>query len=79
MGEFLKGQFDKLLLSSLIVLAGFFVLHLIHHGTDRELVNQGMTLLASLLGSLITLITGRLFQRRNGGNGNGNGSSAPNP
>lgn len=69
--EFARLQFDKLLLALLLVLAGLFVLHLIHHNADRDSIAQGWALVSTLLGSLITIITGRLFQQRKADNGNG--------
>ena len=62
--EFAKGQFDKLLLAFLLVLAGAFLLHLMHHGADKDSIAQGWGVISTIVGSLITIITGRLFQQR---------------
>lgn len=69
--DFFKTQFDKILLSSLLILAGMWVLHVQHDPSDSRGVEQAWGVLTTILGALITTITGRLFAGRKSDNGNG--------
>jgi uncharacterized membrane protein HdeD (DUF308 family) len=57
--DFLKSQFDKIYVGVFIVLAGIFLIHVMHHSTDSSNVNQAWGLVTFFLGLLSGLITGR--------------------
>lgn len=57
--DFLKSQFDKLFIGVFLVLAGCFLLHVIHHASDSSNVNQAWGLMTFFMGLLSGLITGR--------------------
>lgn len=60
--EFVKAQFDKLLLVSVIL---FFTLTAIYafHSNEAPLATFAVDATKTLTGALLTLITGRLFNR----------------
>lgn len=65
---------DKLLLYSLVVLAGVFMLHVLHHGpADKELMAWLENAFSTILGALILILTGRISRA------NGDVPKAPNP
>lgn len=76
MKDFIKANFDKLLLATLLI---FFVLMAVYHSGAAQLADDAKL----ILGALLTLITGARLMQRNGdngnGGGNGNGKSAPTP
>jgi len=79
MKDFLKSNFDKLLLAALLI---FFVLMAVHYSSrpsEQSLADDAKL----ILGALLTLITGQRLMQRNGDNGNGNGNGkstlAPTP
>lgn len=57
--DFLKSQFDKILISLFLILAGFFLLHVMHHSTDDSQVNQSWGVVTFFLGLMSGLITGK--------------------
>lgn len=73
MSDFLKSQFDKLLLIVLVIFLSIYALHTAHHPTDAKLADWATKTSDLMTGALLTLITGgRLMQRRvdtDGGNG----------
>ena len=56
---------DKLLLYSLVLLAGIFMIHVIHDGGDKSIVDWLENAFSTVLGALILILTGRV-QRANG-------------
>lgn len=61
---------DKILLFTLVIMGGGFMLHIIHHGNpDAQLITWLENAFSTVLGALILILTGRL--KSNGGNGNG--------
>jgi hypothetical protein len=75
--DFWKSQIDKVILLVLIgAFLGVFV-HMLHHKDGDAASLQWVEKSADMAtGSLITLITGQIFNRKNG-NGNGNGNVPP--
>ena len=76
---------DKLLLYSLVILGGLFMLHILHHGQpDNQLLTWLENAFSTVLGALILILTGRI-QRADvtpGGENapaktNGNSTSTP--
>jgi uncharacterized membrane protein HdeD (DUF308 family) len=57
--DFLKSQFDKIYIGIFLVLAGCFLIHVMHHSTDTANVNQAWGLMTFFMGLLSGLITGR--------------------
>jgi len=57
--DFIKSQFDKLYIGFFLILAGAFLMHVLHHSTDSANVNQAWGLMTFFLGLLSGLITGR--------------------
>lgn len=62
MNDFIKAQFDKLLLTFLVLVCLGTVLHLIHHTADASVVNWGLSLVSGVIGALLTLITGNVLK-----------------
>lgn len=54
--DFLKQQFDKLLMSALFLIALLVGLHMIHHGTDGASVTWIENIVGQILASLLTLM-----------------------
>jgi hypothetical protein len=51
---------DKLLLYSLVLLGGLFLIHILHHGTtDEKLMSWLENSFSTVLGALILILTGR--------------------
>ena len=61
---------DKLLLFSLVLLAGFLILHIIHHGGDASTLDWAENEFSTVLGALILILTGRIA-RSDGQTANG--------
>jgi len=57
--NFWYGQFDKILVSALLLVGLAFLLHVMHHSGDSANVNQSWGLVTFFLGLLSGLITGR--------------------
>jgi len=66
MTDFIKTQFDKLLLTFLVLVSLGVVLHLIHHTADASVINWGLALVSGIVGSLLTLITGNVMKSQAG-------------
>jgi len=63
MKEWLIHNTDKLLLYSLVVLGGIFMIHLLHHGSpDEKLLAWLENAFSTVLGALILILTGRTSQ-----------------
>lgn len=58
MKDFLKSQFDKLLLSFFLVLFTAVVLFLFKHGADTKVLDWAANAFSSFMGALLGLITG---------------------
>ena len=69
--DFLKAQFDKILLAILFVLGAHFVF-VASHMNQPALVSWLESIVSGFSGALLTLITGRL-QAKSGGSTNQNG------
>jgi len=68
---------DKLLLYSLVILGGVFMMHVIHHGgSDAQLLTWLENAFSTVLGALILILTGRIARA---GNGSTNGTPPPPP
>ena len=61
--DFLKSQFDKIYIGVFLVMAGCFLLHVMHHASDSANVNQAWGLMTFFMGLLSGLITGRHIGR----------------
>ena len=57
--SFWYSQFDKLLISVMLLIALAFLLHVMHHSGDSANVNQAWGVVTFFLGLLSGLITGR--------------------
>lgn len=57
--DFIRQQFDKLLVAGFLLLSAAFLIHLIHHGGDQANVNQGWGIIQYFLGLFGGLVTGR--------------------
>lgn len=57
--DFFKSQFDKILITVLMIMAACFLLHVMHHANDSANVNQAWGLMTFFMGLLSGLITGR--------------------
>ena len=58
---------DKILLYSLVLLTGYIVVHIVHHGdVDQSALAWAENAFSTVLGALILILTGRI-QRTNGG------------
>ena len=65
MADFVKVQFDKLLLVFLVLFLAVYALHTAHHSADVKLAEWATKTSDLCTGALLTLITGgRLMQRR---------------
>jgi hypothetical protein len=62
---FLKSQFDKILISALLLFLMFFWQHAIHHNVDPATVQWLEKSIDILTGSLGTLVTGQMFRGSN--------------
>jgi hypothetical protein len=61
-----KAQFDKLLLTGLLlILVGVF-LHALHHAADVGTINWFTNTIGQVLAALLTLMVGRSMNTRNG-------------
>lgn len=67
-------NFDKILISLLLLIFACLSYYGNHSGPDSQFTNWATTTASNLSGALITLITGRLF-RSSDRNGNGNGGN----
>lgn len=61
--DFFKSQFDKLFIGVFLILAGCFLIHVMHHASDSQNVNQAWGLMTFFMGLLSGLITGRHIGR----------------
>ena len=57
--DFIRQQFDKLLVSLFLVLACAMLMHLIHHQGDQANTNQAWGVVQFFLGLFGGLVTGR--------------------
>lgn len=57
--NFWYDQFDKILISVLLLIGLAFLLHIMHHSSDSANVNQAWGVVTFFLGLLSGLITGR--------------------
>lgn len=61
MKDWLVHNTDKLLLYSLVILGGTFMLHVLHHGAaDDKLMAWLENAFSTILGALILILTGRV-------------------
>lgn len=59
--NWLNHNTDKLLLFTLVLLGGVFMLHIIHHGPpDAQLLTWLENAFSTVLGALILILTGRI-------------------
>jgi hypothetical protein len=80
MGDFLKSNFDKLLVYSIILFFVLMALHAVHHGGgDTPFMTLCVDETKNFSGSLLTLVAGRLLAGRASANGNGQQPPAPPP
>lgn len=56
---------DKLLLFILVLLAGFMVLHMVHHSADHDAITWAENSFSTVLGALILILTGRIARADN--------------
>lgn len=80
--DFLKSQFDKILLSVLLILTCVLVVLLIRWNMSSEMVTWAQTMAGGFSGALLTLITGsrftpRVTDQRENGNGKPTVPSTP--
>lgn len=68
--QFFKDHFDKLLLTSLLVLGGWTVLHLENIKASSDAVGWAIHLTSEFQGALLGLITGVAIGARIAGNNN---------
>jgi len=73
--DFLKAQFDKILLAILFVMGAHFVF-VASHLNQPALVSWLESIVSGFSGALLTLITGRL-QPKSGNNSNQSGGPSP--
>lgn len=73
MSDLFKANFDKLLLSFLFLVIIAVVVYSTRVG-DKELVLWARELGGTIIGSLVTLITGHILSARASAQGNGNAS-----
>lgn len=65
--DFLKDEFDKILLVSILILLGTIYVHLLHHGpTDTAAIGWVEKTFDTLTGALLILVTGGLKKALNG-------------
>lgn len=62
--DFIRQQFDKLVVCAFLVLAAFLLLHLIHHSQDQANTNQAWGVVQFFLGLLGGLVTGRAIPKQ---------------
>ena len=62
--EFLKSQFDKLLLSALFLLSSVMTIMLMCWNMETQMITWGQGLASGFVGGLLTLITGSRFTTR---------------
>jgi hypothetical protein len=56
--EFFKSQFDKLLITALVLVFAGLSIHIIHDISDAKLIDWVTNAFSALLGALLGLITG---------------------
>jgi hypothetical protein len=62
MGDFIRQQFDKLVVALFLLLSAFFLLYLIqHHTSDQSNTNQAWGVVQFFLGLFGGLVTGRVM------------------
>lgn len=57
--EFIKQNFDKILMSLLFIIMIFVFLHSIHHGVDAGSVSWLQTTIGQILAALFTLVVSK--------------------
>jgi hypothetical protein len=58
---FLNHNFDKMLLFILLLLAGYLVMHIVHHDpNDMQAMTWAEGAFSTILGALILILTGRI-------------------
>lgn len=62
--DFLKQQFDKLLLAALFIIAAIMTVVLMHWNMDTSMITWSQGLTTGFVGALLTLITGSRFTAR---------------
>jgi hypothetical protein len=65
MGDFLRGHFDKLLLTGLLLTLFFATIHVLHHAPDASAVNWLENTVGQVLAALLTLMVGQRLTQRN--------------
>lgn len=63
MCDFIKANFDKLLLVLLLLILVFVALHIMHDGGDMKGWDWIETLVGNVLGALLILITGNRYRQ----------------
>jgi len=62
--DFLKSQFDKILLSILFIASATMTIMLMVWSVDSDMITWSQGLASGFVGALLTLITGSRFQTR---------------
>lgn len=73
--DFLKSEFDKIMLCVLFFLTMGFLLHAIHHTTDGATITWLEDIVGQILAALLTLLVGARMQNRK--TDGSNGTTAP--
>lgn len=64
--NFLRCNFDKLLMTILVLIFAALTVHIIHHSNDTKLIDWVTNAFSALLGALLGLITGSAMNGRQG-------------